>query len=353
MESYEEIWGRMKAAYTAKSGWAPEDVSDLGLRLQLLAGELYRLQAGIEWLKRQAFPQTADGAQLDMHGAQRGVVRRGQEKARGRLAFSRYVPAGFDLLIPKGTVCASYGEEAVEYETTADVTLAAGTVTVEAPAQAAEGGSRGNAAAGYVNTLVTEVNGINYVTNPAPFTGGMDPERDGDYRARVLESYRLMGPAGSAAWYEAVALEEEGVSDAQAVPREGGAGTVGVYVWGQGAAPGQAAMDALAEKLEGLREAGVAVTVKAPTVKKVGVIGYLGVKPGTVFAQAKEAAIQGVRDWFGQRKIGEGMYLSDLTRAVLDADPAICKVTFNSSTTAVEGAAGVLLALGAVAFSEG
>ena len=30
------------------------------------------------------------------------------------LEFSRYVPISFDLMIPKGTVCASSGEEAVE-----------------------------------------------------------------------------------------------------------------------------------------------------------------------------------------------------------------------------------------------
>ena len=77
METYEAILERMRAEYEKKSGSPPEDASDLGLRLQILAGELYRLQGKLDWLKRQAFPHTARGVQLDLHGAQRGVKRRG------------------------------------------------------------------------------------------------------------------------------------------------------------------------------------------------------------------------------------------------------------------------------------
>ena len=76
MESYEDIVKRMEDAYREESGQEVEAVSDLGLRLRVLAGELYRLQAGMDWLWRQAFPQTATGEQLDRHGAQRGLARR-------------------------------------------------------------------------------------------------------------------------------------------------------------------------------------------------------------------------------------------------------------------------------------
>lgn len=61
MESYEEILQRMEDAYEQESGHRAEDVSDTGLRLKVLAGELYRLRAQVAWLERQAFPQTASG----------------------------------------------------------------------------------------------------------------------------------------------------------------------------------------------------------------------------------------------------------------------------------------------------
>ena len=91
MEKYREILERMQGAYREKSGWEPEAVSDLGLRLQVLAGELCRLHARLDWLQAQAFPQTAVGKQLGLHGGQRGIVRRGGERA---LALTSSSPKG-------------------------------------------------------------------------------------------------------------------------------------------------------------------------------------------------------------------------------------------------------------------
>ena len=71
MNSYEEILQRMEEAYEQKSGCKVADVSEVGLRMRVLAGELYRLETSLDWLERQAFPQTASGEQLDLHGAQR------------------------------------------------------------------------------------------------------------------------------------------------------------------------------------------------------------------------------------------------------------------------------------------
>ena len=38
MESYKEILERMKGEYAERSGSRPEDVSDIGIRLQVMAG---------------------------------------------------------------------------------------------------------------------------------------------------------------------------------------------------------------------------------------------------------------------------------------------------------------------------
>ncbi len=45
MESYRDILERMRARYIEESGNRPEDVSDIGIRLRVMAGEVYRLQA--------------------------------------------------------------------------------------------------------------------------------------------------------------------------------------------------------------------------------------------------------------------------------------------------------------------
>ena len=76
MESYEEILQRMEEEYEQQSNCKIADVSEVGLRMRVLAGELHRLGASLDWLERQAFPQTATGTQLDLHGAQRGILRK-------------------------------------------------------------------------------------------------------------------------------------------------------------------------------------------------------------------------------------------------------------------------------------
>lgn len=351
LESYREILDRMRETYTEKSGNRPEDVSDINLRMQVVAGEVYRLQARMDWQLRQAFPQTADGAQLDRHGAQRGLKRGGSKKAGGVLTFSRYVPISFDLVIPKGTVCASYGGEAVEYETTEEAVLAAGEVTVSVPARAVTGGSAGNAAAGYINTIVTEVNGINYVTNPLAFSGGTDPEPDGDYRGRIMAGIGRLEGFGTAGYYEGIALEQDGVYSAQAGPSADGSG-VTVYVWGNGAAVPADAVSALQEELNGRCPLGVTVTVQPAATKKVGVGATLRMREGADYKAATAALSGPIKAWLNRRTVGESVYMADVQRLILETEPGVGRVTFIDACKDHEGALGVVPIAGLVTFME-
>ena len=64
MESYEEILERMKNKFTELSGSNVNDDSDIGIRMKVLAGEIFSLQNNVNWLKNQMFAQTAVGEQL-------------------------------------------------------------------------------------------------------------------------------------------------------------------------------------------------------------------------------------------------------------------------------------------------
>ena len=342
----------MREKYAERAGCVPEDASDIGIRLHVLAGELYRLAAEIEWIKRQAFPQTADGAQLDLHGAERGVKRLAAQPAQGILTFSRYIPIDFDLLIPKGTICACHGEEAVEYETTEEGVLQAGQVAVEVPARALLGGSGGNAAAGYINTLVSAVEGINYVTNTKAFTGGTEEEDDEPYRERILEAYGNIIRPGNAFWYEEQALMCEGIAQTQAVPREDGPGTVTVYVWGDREAPQEQVITDLQEELNGLSDMDISVRVKAAATKKMQIAGSIKVCQGGIFSSAKAAAIEAIKEHLLKKKIGDPVYLGDIERAVLGADRSISRVVLNSSVAEIPATPGVLPIAGGIIFSE-
>lgn len=351
MESYEDILKRMEEAYERESGHRAEDVSDTGLRLKVLAGELYRLRAEIAWVARQAFPDTAAGEWLDRHGDQRGVPRREAESAAGKITFTRYLPLSFDLTIPKGTVCASSGESPVEYETTEDRVLAAGELSVEAPARAVVSGAAGNAAAGVINTLVSPVTGINYISNRSAFTGGREREGDEDYRPRVLAAYGDLPNGTNSAFYRDAALRWEGISAAGVVPRENGAGTVGVYVWGRGAAPSDEVLRGLSAEFERRREIGVTVTVRAATVKEVNVTARLQFLPGTDGAKACADVKSALERYFAGLSVGSPVYVSELQRAALNAAPVV-RAEWGSTLRDVAASPSVLPTAGTITVEE-
>ena len=243
------------------------------------------------------------------------------------------------------------GEEAVEYETTEEAVLAAGSVTVSVPARAVTAGSAGNAAAGYINTLVSEVTGINYVTNTKAFSGGTDPEGDEDYRARILAGIGRLEGFGSAGYYEGIALEQAGVRSAQAGISADSSGAT-VYVWGDGAAVPEEAIGELQERLDSSRPLGVAVTVQQAATKKVAVGAQLQMREGADFAAASAALPNVIKAWLNQRSVGESVYMAQIQRLIMDTDPGVARVGFISSCKDHEGALGVVPIAGIVSLKE-
>lgn len=351
METYDSILQRMEDTYEQESGCKVEDVSEVGLRLRVLAGELYRLETSMDWLERQAFPQTATGEQLDLHGAQRGVVRKAAVKATGVVSFSRYLPLSFDLVVPAGTLCATSGEPVVEYQTTQEAVLEAGQLTVDIPVEAVVAGASGNAAAGYVTTLVNAPTGINYASNESAITGGKDAEEDEAYRQRILEAYAHSPNGANADYYREIALAQEGVTLVQVVPRANGAGTVALYLWGEGSAPSQTVIDGVQDVLDSQREIGVTVNVQAAVGLPANIPVSIKVPDEVDLAWAEDAVETAVKAYFATLNIGEGFLVTDVSRAILDAVP-VEKLEFDSIFQDMAGIQGILMQAGTVSVEE-
>ena len=56
MKTYEEIADGMKQSFYEQAGYSPDEASDIGIRMRVLAGEIYNMQTTVDWLKRQLFP---------------------------------------------------------------------------------------------------------------------------------------------------------------------------------------------------------------------------------------------------------------------------------------------------------
>lgn len=332
MDTYEDILARMSDKFQSLAGYSPDDASDIGIRLRILAGEIYSLACAVEWLKTQTFAQTAQGGQLDLRAQERGITRKAPTAAVGALTFARSAPLWCNAVIPTGTVCSTAGDSPARYVTTQDATLLQGQLSVSAPARAEQPGKAGNTQPGTVTVMVTPPAAAESVTNPAAFCGGEDSESDSELRGRLIQSYFGISNGSNSAFYREFALKYDGVYSVGVIPRENGAGTVGVYLGGKGCAPSDEIVQRVQKDLSLVREVNVDVHVAAAQTVAVDLVISVVPSGRVPDAEAVAAARQSVTDYFGTLAVGEPVVLAALGVAMM-AGGAIQNYSFSGSVT--------------------
>lgn len=202
--------------------------SNLGSIGVVLAGMTYLLYGYLDYIAQQSNPFTATDEFLEAWAALKGIFRLAAAQASGTVTFTGTgtptIPSGTPLVRGDG----------YQYVTTADGTIASGTVTVPATAVADPAGligANGNAAVGTLLNLGTAIAGVNSTGIVATaFTGGADLELDDNLRSRMLIAYQNPAHGGDVGDYEGWALEVAGVTRVWVIPHGFGAGTVIVYV---------------------------------------------------------------------------------------------------------------------------
>lgn len=310
MRKTEEIYQALLAAFAERSGFTPDESCDLAVRLWAAAAQIQALEIQADWVLDQSFPQTAQGIYLDHHGMMRGLERTPAEKAVGTLRFLASSAPAVDVAIPAGSVCMT--EDEVRFQTTAAVTLKAGELFVEAPAEAVDSGSGGNVIGGTVCVLAACPVAVTACTNPEPFSGGREQESDEAFRERILESYRRLPNGANAVWYEQTALSYPGVAAARAVGRARGIGTVDVYVAAEGGLPSAELLEGLQAQLQEKREIAVDVQVKAPTAKTVEIDVEILPAEGVAFEDVCAEIEKAMHTFFTGKLLGEPVTLAEL-----------------------------------------
>ena len=349
MRSVEEIYQEMLAAFTEAVGFEPGEGCDLAVRLRAAAAQIQALEIQADWVLDQSFPQTAQGVYLDRHGAMRGISRQEAVRAVGTVRFSVEAAPVSDLSIPAGTVCMTAA--GTRFQTTEEAVVEAGKLAADAPAEALEGGSAGNAAPGAICILAACPVAVTGCTNPEAFSGGRDREDDETLRERILESFQRLPNGANAAWYEQTAVEFGGVAAARAVGRARGTGTVDVYVTTETGVPAAELLAGLQAVLQEKREIAVDVQVKAPAVETVDVAVAIEPAEGVDFAAAKAAAEQTVTTFFTGRLLGRPVRLAGLGSR-LYALAEVENYRFTAPAEDVAGADTVLPVLGTLTVTE-
>lgn len=335
MQTYNEILAAMQAAFQAQAGYTPDDASDIGIRMKVLASEIERLSLRLEEVEKNAFPGTAEGEWLDRHAQTRGLARRRGQKARGSLLFSRQTPLWYDITIPAGTVCADASGQ-IRFVTLQQATLAAGEVQISVEAEAEEPGTRANLAEGAIQSITAPPAGISGVRNEEAFSGGTDDERDEALRLRLMDSYAMVSNGTNAAFYRDAALACPGVGSVGVIARERGPGTVNVYLAAPGGAPAQTLIAQVAQRLSSLKEINVDVSVQAAQSVAIDVAAYITVRPGYEGEAVLAACRANVQRHFAQYLVGQPFFLSAVGEVLYHTE-GVQSYMFESRLSADQG----------------
>lgn len=321
MRTMQTIYEEMKQTLTSLTGLTAADGGDLSLRLYAAAAELYSLWAQAEFVLRQCFPQTAEGIYLDYHGQVRGIQRRAGAVSTGTLRFSVSTPAVRELEVPAGTVCTDAAGN--RFKTVQTGTIGMEQYFCDVLAQAMEAGTVGNVPADSITYMVQAPIGVESCTNPEAFTDGSDGEGDDALRERVLESYQKLPNGANVAYYETQAMNVDGVTAAQVLPRHRGVGTVDVVIAAENGAPSQTLVDTVQAKLESQREICVDLQVLPPETRPVDVavaVTVDGDHASTEVMESVEAAITG---HFTGKLLGEPVLLAKLGNLIYQVPGAV------------------------------
>jgi len=192
--------------------------------------EVYRQLEAMLYRNRLVGPpgQVAVGSDLDAVGDERGIYRLGGVEATGIVRFLG--PAA--TLIAANTVVTTLGPNQRRFTVDhAAVIPAEGQIDVSATAIAV--GTTSNVPAGAIQLLEVPITRTR-VTNPDPFTGGVNVEDDDTYRARIVEFVRDPPNGSNPAQYRKWARDIPGVGGAITLrpgePDAGPPGTVDLYI---------------------------------------------------------------------------------------------------------------------------
>lgn len=239
------------------------------------AGMQWELYQYLSWISRQKFATTADGDQLDAHGAQFNLSRNAAQSASGTVSLTGTA----SYSVPSGTLLER--SDGVQFEIVSDTVFnASGSAT--ATVRAVEVGTDGNTVGSASLTTVEDANITAATVGTDGLGGGAEIEDDESYRARILLRMRYPPHGGAAHDYVFWALSISGVTRVWVDSNPYGPGTVGVWFMTDNSTtdgiPSATSVSEVTAYIESQRPVTANVSVAAPTAATIDVtINGIGV----------------------------------------------------------------------------
>ena len=318
MITLEDIYQELAAEFQTRTGRTAGGSSELAVRFYAVAAQIYSLYVQGEWTRRQCFPQTATGEDLDKHARLRGITRRQAAKATGTVRFYVNAQQETETEIPEGTVCMTAA--GVRFLTTRAVTVKAEEAYADAPVIAGEAGTAGNVGANTIVFMALPPMRVTACANLEPLTNGLDQEGDEELRARVLATYQRLANGANNAFYRQAAMSFDEVAAVTVLPKYDGVGTVGVVPAAQGGMPGKKLIAEMQAYFDRVREIACRVKVFPPTEQKVDLKLKLWAEEGRDFDTVSGAVKKTLEDYFNGERLGQPLLRARLTSLAFGVD---------------------------------
>jgi uncharacterized phage protein gp47/JayE len=155
---------------------------------------------------------------LDAKAAQNSVTRDPGVFATGELEITT---TSDSVVVDEGVRVTTGGTEPLAFETTEEVTPAAGSTIVTASIEAVERGSEYNVGSNTITAMPSPPQGVRGVTNPVATTGGEGPETNAEFRQRAQRAIVLNAGGGTTGGIEGgIVSAFDGVATADVVVDE-------------------------------------------------------------------------------------------------------------------------------------
>ncbi len=312
--SYDEILERMSDEFELQSGYEAASQSDIGIRLKLLAGEIFALSCNIEWLKKEMFPDTATGEMLDKHGEQRGIFRERGNKASGNIAVSVDVPLDYDIVIPAGTVFTT-SDGRLDFVSTEEAVIYRGTSLCTVSAEAVKSGRQYNVAPGEITTVVTYFSIGVSVSNSGAFRGGSEDETDESLRKRIADRIRNIPNGVNKAFFEDMIKNVEGVNSVKLV--EDNATGLSIYLCGRGSGVDMDVIRAVRGLIDERKCIGYNYSVYSSNPFQQDVTVRITVRDGFVYSDVSQEVRAVIDEFFLDARAGQGLVLAELGSRII------------------------------------
>ncbi len=326
--SYDEIVERMNNKFFELSGYDAERFSDIGIRIKLLAGEIFSLSSEIDWIKKQMFPNTASGKQLDLHAQQRGLERRKGNKAVGQIVFKLDTPLEYTITIPKGTICTT-SDGTLNFVTIDDSVIMQGGTFAYVDCEAEQSGVRYNVPPKSITTIVTYFSVGITISNASSFTEGTDDESDEELRQRIIYSMRNIPNGANKEYYISLVKSVDGIQSAKVIGSSDEAGKISIYVGGRGCIPSEEAYRRAQIAVRDNKAIGVNTDIIKAQAAGVNVDVSISTENGYDFDTVQSNVKNAVTEFFNNLSVGEAVTLTALGDVIFHTD-GVSNYVFNN-----------------------